>query len=121
MDFMMYPTFEYFEDRGWLPRINLPENYLELVPKFYERGGQFKIEKYTKDINEKFVGDFDIHLKWDDKKGLRNIDFGNKGLDLTENFGSPHFCEHNLDTRTSIVSGMIAMKYISELYKYKIN
>lgn len=122
MDFMQYPTFEFVENRGhWFPNINLPLNYKELVPNFYKQKRKNKIEEYTKLIEEKFaMNKLEIRLQWDDEEGLRNIDFGSSGLDLNEQTAA-HFCEHNLNTITSLMSGMIAMKYISELYKSKIN
>jgi len=117
---MLYPTFEFIENRGWFPNINLPENYKELVPNFYKQKRKNTVEKYAKMVEEKFIGKLEIKLKWDKEEGLTNIDIGGigAGLDLSEQF-SPHFCEHNLNTKTSLMTGMIAMKYISELYKSK--
>jgi hypothetical protein len=120
MDFMEYPTFEFVKpERGWFPVINLPENYKELIPNFYKEGRKETIIKYAKLIEETLNnGNLEIRLRWDEKKGLRNINIGfAAGLDLTENFAHPHFLEHNLETQTSIATGMIAMKYISELLK----
>ena len=122
MDFMLYPTFEFVESRGhWFPSINLPQNYEELIPNFYKEGRKDTLMEYAK-LVEKTLGEgkLEIRLHWDDKEGLRNINIGYQGgLDLIENLGFPHFCEHNLATETSIASGMIAMKYISELLKSK--
>lgn len=120
MDFMLYPTFEFIEDRGhWFPNIALPIDYKTLVPNFYKEGRKEVITEYAK-LVEKTLGEekLEIRLHWDDKEGLRNINIGYQGgLDLIENLGFPHFAEHNLATETSIASGIIAMKYISELLK----
>jgi len=39
MEFMYYPTFE-FGDGRIIPVVRLPEDYLERVPRFYEREGK---------------------------------------------------------------------------------
>lgn len=120
MDFMLYPTFTICDWRI-IPNINLPENYQKLILNFYEQNRKKEIEKYAKKIHEKYTGKrLEIKLKWDSKKGLTNINIGFQGgLDLSEQLGYPHFAEHNLTTETSIATGMIAMKYISELLKSK--
>ncbi|MCL5018727.1 MAG: hypothetical protein M1416_03120 [Candidatus Pacearchaeota archaeon] len=119
MDFMLYPTFEFIENRGWFPWINLPEDYKGLVPEFYKQERKNTIEKYAKMVEERFIGRLEIRLQWDKEEGLTNINVGfGAGLDLNKQI-APHFCEHNLNTTTSLMTGMIAMKYISELYKSK--
>jgi len=55
MDFMLYPTFEFFEDRGWFPNINLPQDYKELVSEFYKQGRKKRIEEYAKIVEEKIL------------------------------------------------------------------
>ena len=109
MDFMLYPTFEFDENRGqWFPNITLPVNYKELIPNFYKQERKDVIEKYAKSIEEKLFKNLEIRLKWDDEKGLTNIGIGpSGGLDLSEQFGYPHFAEHNLGTKTSIAYGII--------------
>lgn len=117
---MFYPTFEFIENRGWFPNITLPKDFEKLVPHFYEKGRKTTIEEYAKLVEDRFGRHLEIRLRWNDKKGLTNINIGpSGGLDLTDNLGYPHFAEHNLGTNTSITSGMIAMKYISELLKSK--
>ncbi len=119
MEFMLYPTFEFIKNRGLFPNITLPENYKSFVPNFYKQRRKDIIEKYSKSIEETLAKrDLGIKLKWDNEKGLTNISIGFQGgLDLSEQFHYPHFAEHNLGTETSIISGIIAMKYISELLK----
>lgn len=119
MDWFSYPTFEVVTDRRVIPRIFLPENYLDLVPRFYEIGGKATVNAYAKDLEEllDLSGTLmDIRLNWDDKKGLANISVGTQGgLDLNESSG--HFQEHNLGWLNSFIAGSVAMKYISELLK----
>jgi hypothetical protein len=117
--FMLYPAFDFIEQRGQIiPNIRLPENYKELVPKFYEQGRKPDVEDYARTIQENFLkGDLEIKLNWNKEQGLTNISVGpSGGLDLSEQ-GWPKFQEHNLGTKTGIASGFIAMKYISELLK----
>ena len=118
---MLYPTFELHPDRGILPKIYLPNNFKELVPKFYEQGGKEEIEKYTDNISKlskklfRLLEEPEIRLNWDDEKGLTNISLGtHPGFDLNEQY-IPQFQEHNLGMYYSIIAGIIAQKYISEL------
>jgi hypothetical protein len=115
MDFMLYPTFRFFENKNrFIPVINLPENYKGLIPDFYKLEKEKEIEKYAKLVSEKFGTE--LKLVWN-KKGLIDIGIGiHGGLYLSEQFGIPHFCEHNLETTMSIPPGFVAMKYVSELY-----
>ena len=117
-DFMLYPTFEFIEQRGqFFPNIHLPDDFQERIPRFYEQGRKQDIEDCAKTIEQEFlISELEIRLNWHEKLGLTNISVGpSGGLDLDERAGC--FQEHNLGTRTSIASGFIAMKYISELLK----
>lgn len=117
---MLYPTFEIVEGIGLIPNIYLPDNFKELVPKFYEQGRKEEIEKYKSGL-EKILksptSETEIILNWDNTLGLKNIKVGiHGGLDLNDSILT-HFEAHNLSTKTSMVAGSIAMKYISELLK----
>ena len=114
MDFMLYPTFEIVDNRGIIPSIRLPREYLEIIPKFYEQGRKEDVEEHTKSLQE--LSNTKIRLQWDEKKGLTNISIGTAGLDLNE-YGWPSFQEHNLGGNYSLYTGSIAMKYISEMLK----
>ncbi len=119
MDFMLYPGFDFIEERGqFLPYIKLPRDYKELVPKFYEQERKQDIEDYARIIQERILeSKLEVRLNWSKEQGLTNISIGpSGGLDLSEE-GWPKFQEHNLGTKTGIASGFIAMKYISELLK----
>lgn len=115
---IIYPTFEIVEDRGFIPKIYLPRNYLELVKGFYENGGKAEVEHYVRNLKDMlsqssfFSGS--VRLNWCDKRGLVNISLGMAGLDLNER-GLPNFQEHNLGGYNSFIAGSIAMKYASEL------
>ncbi len=121
---ILYPTLELDKDKTVLPKVNLPMNYKEIVPKFYAQKGKEKIENYVKglekiseDLLEIEIDEGDIRLNWDERVGLRNISLGiHPGFDLNES-GLPHFEEHNLGWRYSILAYMITTKYISELLK----
>ena len=116
---MVYPTFEFAENKGsWFPRIYLPKNYKELVSNFYKQERKEIVEEYSKLVEQSFLEKkLEIRLNWDNERGLKDINIGGSGgLNLDES-GIPRFIEHNLGTETSIASGMIAMKYVSELFK----
>jgi hypothetical protein len=116
--FILYPAFDFIEQRGqFLPSIRLPEDYKDLVPKFYQQGRKPDVEDYAKIIQERFLeSKLEVRLNWDNEQGLTNISVGpSGGLDLSEI--NDKFQEHNLGTKTGIASGFIAMKYISELLK----
>ena len=120
MDSLYYPTFEIVEGRGIIPRINLPENYQDLVRRFYECGRRTKVDDYAKGLEEllRNSGSFlDIRLNWHEVEGLINISVGSQGgLDLNTS-GTPQFQEHNLGWHNSFIAGSVAMKYILELLK----
>ncbi len=117
---MLYPTFEFVESRGqWFPNIHLPKDYRQLVPEFYRQGRKDTVTRYAKTVEETVLkNELEIKLKWDEKEGLTNISVGpSGGFDLSDESGFPHFSEHNLGTRTSLASGLVTMKYVSELLK----
>ncbi|MDP3987048.1 MAG: hypothetical protein Q8P81_02370 [Nanoarchaeota archaeon] len=114
-----YPHFGYVENRGHIfPEIDLPSDYLELVPIFYEQGGREKIEDLARNLEsglEDIFGKTEIKLKWDHEKGLTNISLGpSGGFDLNQ-YG--RFQEHNLGTKTSLMAGAIVMNYVYELLR----
>lgn len=117
---MPYPFFIYAEHRGavftW---IELPENYQEVILNFYQKGGREEIEEFARSLDrslEDIFGKPDIRLNWDDQRGLVNISIGvNGGMDLDSE--CRRFVEHNLGSRTSLITGAIAINYVSELLK----
>jgi len=125
MEFMYYPTFE-FGDGRIIPVVRLPEDYLERVPRFYEREGKQEIRAYVCGLKKGFLScglidsiDFEVNsdLVWDDERGLTTIRMRpSGGLDLEEN-GYVSFVEHNLGGIKSVFAGVVAMKYVNELWK----
>jgi hypothetical protein len=117
---MIYPTFLLVSDRGLIPNINLPRNYLAIIPLFYENNGKEIVETYVSELKKEIKGtrlDNQIKLDWDDKKGLYYINVGTDGgLDLKTQ-GWPGFAEHNLGPYNGFIAGIVAMKYVSELIK----
>lgn len=123
MDWRTYPEFILANERGILPHIKLPENFREIVPRFYEQGRKQIVERYVDGLGQ-FIHQLRLRdtprLNWDSELGLRNISVGiHGGLDLNEGFGGPCFQEHNLGTCSGYIAGIIAMKYILELLKCK--
>jgi len=120
MEFRLYPTYPLVEHRGSpIPNIHLPENFKELVKRFYKQGRRKSIEEYQKKLEEilkKTNFETQIMLQWDDKVGLINISTRGAGLYLNEE-GIPNYQEHNLGIKNSFVLGAIAQMYISELLK----
>jgi len=114
-----YPHFIYAEHKGQIfANISLPENFLDLIPKFYSSGGKEMIGEFARRLNdgmENLFGKPDIILKWDKNKGLEHITVGaSGGLDLNDR---NQFEEHNLGTETSLITGAIAINYVHELLK----
>lgn len=124
MDFMLYPALEPYEI-GILANVALPQNYKELVTKFYEQKRNEDMERYSEELMKNMktafprqVGELEVMLLWDDELGLKNIKLGpSGGLDLEPEGVFPRFIGHNLGTSTSIVGFAIATKYVSELLK----
>jgi len=121
MHSMTYPNFIVHEERGTLiPYIKLPTDFRELVPRFYEKGGKEKIEKYKKEIMEStVVGEGqEILLRWHSVKGLEHISIveSRAGLDLNED-GFPSFQEHNVQWKSALILSAIAMEYVRELLR----
>lgn len=117
----IYPTLEVIGDRGILGRVVLPQDYKELVLKFYEQKREESIELYSREVKsmlEKIASQgfpWDINLQWSMEDGLTNISIGEAGYDLDNGM----FCEHNLGEWISIAAFAVATKYISELLKSK--
>ena len=125
--YMLYPHFQLHErDRDWTvsPVLNLPQDYEERVPMFYQQGRRRFVEDYTdkwrKLCEMGNLGVTDLRLNWDKKLCLRNINLStHAGLDLNTRDSFPHFQEHNLGISNAFVGAAIAIKYISELLKSK--
>ena len=118
---VQYPHFIYAKDRGQIfANISLPENFLDLVLKFYSSGGKEMIEEFARHLDdgmENIFGKPDIMLKWDQNRGLEHIAVGaSGGLDLNDR---NQFQEHNLGTETSLITGAIAINYVHELLKMR--
>jgi len=129
MDPILYPIFYPIKYRRViLPNIRLPQDFRELVPRFYEQGRQQTIEEYARNVRSvlerdptgKLIEHPEIILNWDKKSGLKKIEIGPASLYLVDALGSsPHFHEYNLGTHDGYVTGIIAMAYVSELLKSK--
>ena len=134
MDYpISYPAF-YIARGNILPHIPLPQNFRELVPRFYEQERRQIVEEYARNIEATLdrnplvqsnpfgqpENPLKIRLTWDEKSGLKNICIGSAGLDLVGALGSsPQFTEHNLGTAEGFVTGIVALMYVSELIKSK--
>ncbi len=116
---IFYPRFIASKQRGIIPHIPLPRNYLELVPKFREQRRKEEIDRYQSEIEEILSQRnivLPISLTWNEKHGLTNISVGsNGGLDLSESRTRPCFEEHNLGWTNGFIAASIATKYVSEL------
>lgn len=121
IDFMHYPVFNIFEDSGILPDIRLPEDFLDLVPRFYDQGRKKDVEDYKDTLLKMIKGspfETEIRLRWDEKLGLKNINIGSgSGLDLSIEGNWATFEVHNIGTYNGLSGGFIAMKYVFELLK----
>ncbi|MCF7910178.1 hypothetical protein K9L16_00710 [Candidatus Pacearchaeota archaeon] len=118
MDSILYPTFEINEITGILPRITLPRNFKELIPKFYKQRRQEVVENYASKLEQELDLSNKILLQWNEERGLTNISLGTAGLDLNET-GIPKLQSHNIGNNNAIPLGFTAMKYVSELLKSK--
>ena len=115
---MLYPTMEIVPGRGFIPKVTLPRNFKELVPKFYEQERKRTVEDYIKNLKETDLSKTEIRTQWEEKRGLVNISLGTHGgFDLNDRTGHPHFQEHNLGGTNSYIAMAIATKYVSELLK----
>src|SRR3989338_9046755 len=129
MDSMLYPIFDPIKHRRViLPNIRLPQDFRELVPRFYEQGRKERLVKYVSNVKSvlerdptgKLIEHPEIILTWHEKFGLEKIEIGPASLYLADALGSsPNFHEYNLGTHDGYVTGIIAMAYVSELLKSK--
>ena len=121
MEADLYPLFTIVESRGFIPNIPLPENYKQIVPRFYEQGRKADVEEFVSDLEKMIKGtdhELPIMLQWDEEQGLTNIAIGaHGGLDLNDEDSYPSFQEHNLGWTNSLMASAIAMKYVSELLR----
>lgn len=115
---MLYPCLDWVDSRGLIPKIYLPMDFKERVPKFYAAGGRKTIEDFAANVKEQISFSqphIEPRLNWDEEKGLVNIIISSQA-DLTLNeLGIPCFQEHNIGGMTALVGFAIATKYISEL------
>ena len=104
-----------------IPDVRLPEDYRRRVPLFYRDGGRENIERYTKGLVKVLENTpglkAEIRLNWTDDEGLRNISIGHGGFDISDEYESPQFREHNLGWLNSIPPFLIATAYVKELLK----
>ncbi len=117
---MILPRLQIHSEYGIIPNIRLPENLLDLVPRFYQNNGRETIENYVSDLIKTIKGtpqDFDIKLIWDAELGLRNIGIGSGGLDLNLN-GWPSFQLHNIGQGKALISSAIGSEYLWELLRH---
>jgi hypothetical protein len=115
----LYPTFVIARE-GIIPDISLPLNFRDLVPRFYERKGKEKVERYKTDLVSLLSDSgraVQIDLNWDSKLGLTNVSTDTHGgLDLSED-SPPRFLPHNLGLGNSLYAAAITTKYISLLLR----
>lgn len=113
--------FQPIQGKG-LPTTGLPQNWKELIPKFYEQERDKIIELY-KEGAESFMiqqrlGN-KIRLQWNQERGLTHICLGSNATYSLNDGDLPKFVEHNLRRPHSFMAEAIAKKYISELLKSK--
>lgn len=119
---MFYPTMELNPERGMIPNVHLPLDYLARVKRFYEQGRREVVEVCCEETKRVLEGSFmqgfpwEIMLRWDEERGLTNVGIHGAGLDLTDD-GWPHFQEHNLGGLKSVAALIVAQRYVSELMK----
>lgn len=124
VDWMFYPYFPAVNERGVLPEVPLPVDYLERVQLFYEQGRREGVDAYAEKMKRameqlRLSADY-LRLRWDKREGLTNINIGIQGgFDLVMDMRRPHFLEHNLGTASSFICGAIAQYYVRELLKTK--
>ena len=116
MEKTSYPSFSWIEQRGALfLNAQLPSDYETRIQKFYESGGKKDLEKLAENISNSMqdvFGKTEIRLKWNKTKGLTDISIDPSGGMHLERFS---FVEHNLGTKTSLMSGAIIINYIKRL------
>ena len=129
IDGNIYPTIELTKGKELAPHIRLPDNYRELVPIFYEKGGREYIENYIETLQEVLIEGklrTKIRLEWETDRqgkltdgGLTHIlTNGKSSLNLEEDTEHhPEYRGKNLNPQTCLVSEAVAMQYIAELLR----
>lgn len=122
MSFPRYPTFMIVGGWKLIPRVNLPNDFRNIIPKFYEECGREEVERYARELTDFLGMDFvggEVKLKWVGERGLTNLSILGAGRDLSEDMGTPEFVEHNLGGYNGLALGMIAQEYVSQLLNLK--
>ncbi|MFH1787366.1 MAG: hypothetical protein ABH811_01085 [archaeon] len=118
IDSSLYPNFQWVKQReAFFLNAYLPKDYKTKIPKFYESKGKDKLEKIAQNLSNSMEDSFgkpEIKLQWDNTKGLTAISIGPSGGCYLNRFS---FQEHNLGTKTSLMSSVIIINYINELLK----
>ena len=73
IDGNIYPTIELTKGKELAPHIRLPDNYRELVPIFYEKGGRKDRNTYCGRIKEGWNTLFGFHIYWADELQWRSL------------------------------------------------
>ncbi len=105
-----------------IPNINLPHNFRDFVPRFYELKRDKEVEQYAKTLEETaremIKGVMPIQFQWSEQDGLTHLGMGiHGGLYLDAEQGIPSFVGHNLNYTNGLLMGLVAMQYVSKLLK----
>lgn len=108
----IYPRFGINPQGEIFPHVPIPKDYIELLPRFYEKHGKERVEELTAKLRENTR--LNIELRWHETHGLTNISTSTPGgfdLDIREY----EFVPHNLHGIQSLAAGAIAMEYARQL------
>ena len=108
------------DDKIIVPHICLPDNFPELVPRFYQLGGKERIDSYADKLKLIFQGHvFDnkneVLLQWDKIRGLTAITESSSlggSLFLNGSRCPAEFVPHNMNNIASFTLAPIALEYI---------
>ncbi len=111
-----YPSFIWSEQRGALFfNAQLPKDYRTRIQGFYQSGGKKYLEELAENVSvsmEDIFGRINIKLQWDNEDGLTGISIDPSGGVYLKKLS---FVEHNLGTKTSLMTGAIIINYIKKL------
>ena len=114
----LYPDFNTTLSGEITPIVVCPAEYLQYIPKFYERRGKEQVEGFTTILKNKMLKPEEIpkvKLHWGEISGLEGITMGEGDLSLFNMRGFAYYKTDTLKSYDALFASLISIFYIKKL------